>query len=321
MKEIKFVANNQTYSIPNAWELLTPKLYRLLLEDIQRMATGEIPVAMVRANYVCHAMGWNPAKIDEEGFCNLAWLAEQVDFIFNITYPDAEVLAGLDAETRKKLKKTPPERLTGLAIARYLSRQEYTYVLDSCFCAQLLPVIQIGRKRYHGYQIDTSFSTLTCSLTALQFIEARNLLGGSKEMLPLLAAVLYYPGTYNSRGAHGLARKMSNLPELFLQGIAFNFQCFNNYLFSQTDFYLLTAGSSTKQKSIATGALETLYNLATDGMGDITGVEQMNVIQYLTILRKKMIESVLTLSDAGIDSADISGKTGLPVHIINNILK
>jgi hypothetical protein len=55
---------------------------------------------------------------------------------------------------------------------------------------------------------------------------------------------------------------------------------------------LLTELEETKVSAISTGALESLYNLSSDGFGDIETIEQMNVIQYLTILRKKIIDTV-----------------------------
>lgn len=173
---------------------------------------------------------------------------------------------------------------------------------------------------YPAYSIDTSFNVLTCSLTALQYIEARALMGKSVDMLPLLAAILYYPGTYSSAGAHRLASEFASLTEYELQAIAFNFQAFNNYLFSQTEFRLLTASKEGKNSTISTGALESLYNLSNDGLGDITVIEQMNVIKYLTILRKKIIETVRSMSSMKMEKVDIEKETGLPIHIINQIL-
>lgn len=113
------------------------------------------------------------------------------------------------------------------------------------------------------------FNRLTCSLTALQFIEARGLLGCPKEQLPLLAAILYYPDRYSSAGAHKLAQKFTGLPMDELIPIAFNFQAFINYLFTKTEFKLLTELEETKVSAISTGALESLYNLSSDGFGDI----------------------------------------------------
>lgn len=322
MKTIDFCVKGETYRIPNAWELLTPLQYEKLVGGLNKVAKGELSIAMLRVNYVCDMMDWNPKKIKgEESLANLAWLAEQVTFIFNIQYPDNnEALKDLDLETKMKLQKTPPDRIHGLPIARYLAKLDYKYILDACFCAQLIPTVKIADKVYSGYKIDTSFDNLTCSMTALQYIEARKLIGCTMDKLPLLAAILYTPGTYSSDTAHVLAHDFARLSENTLQAIAFNFQCFNNFLFTKTDFFILTAGKGEKENLISTGALESLYNLSSDGMGDIRTIEQMNIIQYLTILRKKLIESVRSLNDMKMERSEIASKTGLPLNIINSIL-
>ena len=105
-----------------------------------------------------------------------------------------------------------------------------------------------------------------------------------------------------------------------LSSIAFNFQAFVNYMFTKTEFKLLTELEDTKSSAISTGALESLYNLSSDGFGDIDTVEHMNLIQYLTILRKKLIDTVHSLHAAKMDKVDIAKETRLPVHIINEIL-
>lgn len=319
---IEFVVRGNTYCIPNSWEQLTPFLFLSLVRDFNRMAKGELSPAMVKVNYVCNVMGWKPQKIrDEESFQNLAFLAEQVTFPFVIVYPENDLaLNDLDPETHELCKRVSPERLSGVTISRYLSRLNYKFVLDCCFCKQMITSVHIDDEIYSGYTIDTSFNVLTCSLTALQYIEARALIGMPTEMLPLLAAILYYPDVYSSEGAHRLASVFSALPESELQAIAFNFQAFNNYLFSKTEFSLLTASKYENRTLISTGALESLYNLSNDGLGDITAVEQMNIIKYLTILRKKIIETVRSMSSMKMEKVDIEKETGLPIHIINQIL-
>lgn len=320
--QIQFVVHGDTYHIPNSWDQLDAYLFIALMRDFQRMAKGELSPAMVRANYVCNVMGWNPKRIKgEESFQNLALLAEQVTFPFIIVYPDGDLsLEDLNPETKELCKRIPPERLTDISIARYLSKLDYKFVFDSCFCKQLIPAVEVDDEHYSGYEINTSFHVLTCSLTALQYIEARALIGKPSEMLPLLAAILYHPGTYSSESAHRLAFEFIKLPEEQLQAIAFNFQAFNNYLFTKTEFSLLTAAKEGKHSVISTGALESLYNLSNDGLGDITVVERMNIIKYLTILRKKIIESVRSLSSAKMEKTDIEKETGLPIHIITQIL-
>lgn len=320
--KIQFVVHGTTYQIRNSWEQLSDYLFITLMRDFRLMAKGELSPAMVRINYICNSMGWKKRRIKgEESYQGLAFLAEQVTFPFLIVYPDDDLaLADLDPATRELCKRIPPDRLTGVSIARYLSRLDYKFVFDSCFCAQLVPSVEVDDEYYFGYKINTSFNVLTCSLTALQYVEARSLIGKSMDTLPLLAAILYHPGRYSSESAHLLAESFKSLPEDTLHAIAFNFQAFNNYLFTKTEFSLLTAAKDGKYSAISTGALESLYNLSNDGLGDITAVEQMNVIKYLTILRKKIIESIRSLSSARMEKADIEKETGLPIHIINQII-
>lgn len=321
---IDFYVHQDKFGIPNAWEELTPELFEGIMADMDLVTKGKLSPAMLQIKHVCRTMGWNPRLLvrskDELTLSNVAWLGEQVDFIFRVSYPDQDAaLQELSKEDYIKAKKTPPERLN-LPIARYLSKLDYKFVLNSCFCAQLIPSISIQGQLYSGYIIDTSFNQLTCSLTALQFIEARSLLGCDREVLPLLAAILYHPGPYNSESAHALAKAFEKLSEQTLQGIAFNFSSFINYLFSTTQFRILVAGKSEKKSSITTGALESLYNLSNDGLGDISTIEQMNIIKYLTILRKKLIETVQSMSFAEITVVDIAKNTGLPISLIKQII-
>lgn len=319
---IKFLVRDEEYSIPNSWEKLDSFQYIGLIRDIIDMAAGKLSIAMVRVNFICRVMGWDLKKIkDEAAYQNLAWIAEQVTFPFLIEYPNQdEALSGLDAETRKLCKRISPYRLTGITVSKYLKTLDYRYVIDSCFCKQLVPFIEVDEEFYQSYKVDTSYDYLTCSLTALQFIEARSLIGCSIDKLPLLAAILYYPERYSSEGAHELAGKFTEVPNDVLQAVAFNFQAFVNYLFTKTKFKLLTETKESKQSAIATGALESLYNLSSDGLGDIDKVEQMNVMQYLTILRKKLIDTVHSLHASKMEIVDIEKETGLPLHIIKKIL-
>lgn len=324
MKTIDFSCKNKLYSIPNSWDQITPTLYLQLIKDILRMSRGELSPAMLQVNFVCNAMEWNPSRIkDEEALANIAMLSEQVDFILNIAYPDNDAaLADLDSDTRKLFKKKAPEKVLGNIMAQYLRRLDYRYCVDDCWCAQLIPFVQIGKKNIlKGYTINTSFSMLSCSLTALQYIEARSLLDHTNS-LPLMASILYSDPDikYSSYLAHQRATEFANLSPELLYGIMLNFRAFNNYLFTKTDFSLLTASRLEEKKLISTGALESLYNLSADGYGSAEEVEQMNIIQYLTILRKKIIESVRSMHTAEMKITDIEKETGLPIQILKQII-
>lgn len=320
---IRIQHGDYLYNIPNKWELIaTEYQYTQLVKDLIDMSIGKLSPAMVRINYICRFFGWDYKKIKgEDAFANLVMLSEQVTFMFRISYPNNdEALQGMDDYTYQLCKKIPPERLTGITLAKVLRKLDYRFTLDLCFCRQFIPYCQIRGKRYKGYTIDTNFDILSTSLTALQFIEARQLVGQGEKMLPLMAAILYHPYPYNSESAHKLADRFKDVSHEVLYAISLNFQAFVNFLFTKTDYRILTSGKEMKKSAISTGALEALYNLASDGYGDINHIEQMGLLQYLIILRKKVIESVRSLNAAKMDLVDIEKETGLPLSIIKQIL-
>lgn len=193
--------------------------------------------------------------------------------------------------------------------------------LTPYFLQQKFPKLYVFGIRYDGYIVNTSFDTLTCSLTALQFIEAQELLSKTGEKLPLLAAILYCPPPYNSEKAHALADKFTALKPKQLLSIAFNFQAFVGYLFHKTHFSILMQRKETPKSEISIGLSDMLYNLSSDGLGDAENIERMPVIKYLSIMRKKLIESVRAMNDAKVELAEIADKTGLDFKTINKILQ
>jgi hypothetical protein len=321
MKEyVEFSCNNAVYSIPNRWHLLSKEEFIGVVADADKMASGKIPPIQVQTNHVLRHMGWDPSKIkDDEAWANIYWLSSQITFIFNLVYPDQEALLdSLSPEERERVLKVPPQHIHDLPIARYLRRLEYKYSLDTCFCAQLIPEITVLGRKYKGYTVNTSYGVLTCSLTALQYLEARSLPLDSST-LPLMAAILYFPGQYNSLEAHSLAKEFSSVDIDTLQAIRINFTSVSNFMLTKTEFYLLTVGSSLGSADICTGELESLYNLAAEGLGDVDTIEGINIVKYLTILRKNLIDGVLQLHHNKMSPGDIVKVTGLPIHIVTSI--
>lgn len=284
-KTISVRANGKVYEIPNSWELLTSDQYLKLIELLSLMENGQYPPGAVKCLFLCYMMKWdlNRIKRDEKVLENFMSIASQITFIFQ--------------------------------------EKDDKFVLDLCFCRQQLPLIFIDKKAYYGYDINTDFQSLTCSLTALQYIEARQLLDMGEESLPLLAAVLYFgKGKYSSEKAQKLALQFRKLPANTLRAIALNFTAVNNFLFSKTEFSLLTKFLPQKGSSITTDATDALYDLSKDGLGNANQVEQMNVLTYLRILRKKTIEGVKSLKASGMEMAKIADEVGLPLEIVKQII-
>ena len=284
-KTISVRANGKVYEIPNSWELLTSDQYLKLIDLLSLMENGQYPPGAVKCLFLCYMMKWdlNRIKRDEKVLENFMSIASQITFIFQ--------------------------------------EKDDKFVLDLCFCRQQLPLIFIDKKAYYGYDINTDFQSLTCSLTALQYIEARQLLEMGEESLPLLAAVLYFgKGQYSSEKAQKLALQFRKLPANTLRAIALNFTAVNNFLFSKTEFSLLTKFLPQKGSSITTDATDALYDLSKDGLGNANQVEKMNVLTYLRILRKKTIEGVKSLKASGMEVAKIADEVGLPIEVVKQII-
>lgn len=279
--DIVFETSFGEYRIPNRWEHLTPELYLYLCRLLDLYTKGMISYRALHISYVCSALNLDPEKVKGvTAHENLYLLSSQIDFIF----------------------------------------KDHRHINNS-FLAQLVPTLQVNGKSYESYTIQTGFDTLTCSLSTIQFIEAYELLGCPIEKLPVMAAILYCPETYTSEAAHALAKDFSSLDPVLLQGICLNFQAFANYLFTRTPFSILYMRKPKEHKpAISISMAESLYNLSADGLGNVDVIEQMPVIKYFTILRKKLIESVTAMNEAGIDLVEISDKTGLSIKTIKQII-
>lgn len=271
-------------AIANRWELLFPDQFTFLVGLLSQYALKNATMDDVRLHYVCHALGVDLTKItNPEAMSNLIVIADQIDFIFN--------------ESGK---------------------------LNICFLKQLVPFLKTMHGRWNGYTVNTSFETLTCSITAAQFIDATELANSNADKLPLLAAILYKPlysnEPYSSEKAHEFAKEFTTANPLDLQAVSLNFQALTTYLFTKTHFSLLSSDNKKSIPEISTGMLETMLNLSTDGMGDVNTVKQMPVIEFLTILRKKLIESVRAMHDAKIDIVKIADATGLNTKTIKKMI-
>ena len=318
--KIELIYHGEQFSVPNNWDDLTQEQYLHLVRDMMLMSEGKLSPGEVRIRLLCDIMHWEVGKIrNEDAIANLVALSERLTFLFTISYPDNNAaLDGLSREEKALRRRVDPYQLPK-PLAEKLSKLDYRYTVDLSFFKQQLPSVVIGGKVYHGYRADKSFNQLTLSLTALQYLEARELINNARA-LPLMAAILYCPGEYDTETAHTLGSEFVKLPNATLQAISWNFQAVNNFLFTMTSFSLLTKFKEKKPSLITTDASDALYDLSADGLGNNREVERMNVLTYLRILRKKTIDTVRQMRGMKMDTPTISIETGLPLAIINDII-
>ena len=279
-QDITIMSGSQTAVIPNSWQGVTPDVFQKFVSNLADHYAGNLTEADIRRRYVLDVMGWRLSRIH-----------------------DTDTLATVVALA---------DRIT------FLFSPDLTPNLN--FFAQFVPTVKIGTTEYQAYSVSTAYNNLTTSLTALQYIEAQQALTQGTPSLPMLAAILYCPQPYSSTLAQQLAEKMQQLPAVTLMAIQMNFIAFTTALYTQTEFALLSKFQTKKQSPIATDMADALYDLCADGLGTHEQVEQMNLLTYLRILRKKTIEAVRQMRSLEWDVIKISKETTLPVSVIQQII-
>lgn len=322
-REVSLYADGGILSIPDSWESLTPQTYMAVVAALMEFSAGRKSPMDVKLEYVRHALQeCGHAVSTQDDVCDMISLAEKVTFPFRISYSDEQLLDSLTSQERERFHMYDPNRIDH-PLARAIARKaSYKYVLNACFCSQLLPVVGVSGKEYKAYTVDTGYDNLSTSMTALQYLDARSLMSRT-DALPLLAAILYCPQPYDPDTAHTLATSMEALDPVTLSAIQLNFLAFDTYLLTRTPFSILQDrnGQAKPAAPIATGPIEGLYSLASAGYGNLDQVEQMNVIKYLRLMRKQLIESVQTMHSSGMKITEIAQKSGLSFNTLNKILQ
>ena len=324
MPEVTLITEDGHIGVPDCWEAMSPETFLAVAGALVAFGQGRMSPMEVKTEYVRHALqdAGHPVRTQDD-LCDAVALAEKVTFPFRIRYDDEQLLSSLPAGERERMHSTDPHRLD-TPLARAIARRGgYSYVLNACFCAQLVPAVTIGGETFQGYKVRRDYDMLSTSMTAMQYIDARSL-SDRPEALPLMAAVLYCPGDYDPEKAHLLSHRMESLDPVTLAAIQLNFIAFDSFLLTRTHFRILQdrkEGGSRPAPLITTGPVEALYSLASSGYGNLDEVERMNVIKYLTLMRKQLIESVQTMAASGMKITDIAAKSGLPFTTINSILQ
>ena len=64
-----------------------------------------------------------------------------------------------------------------------------------------------------------------------------------------------------------------------------------------------------------------LYHLCADGIGTADQVEQLPILQYLELMRQKLIEGVRSMKEMSMEIGEIADKSRLDVVTVAKILQ
>ncbi len=320
MLEIAF--NNHAYRIPDRWEELTPQQFIHLVGLLRGFTRGELSTETVRALFFLDAAGLKLKRIHNQEQVdrfaeNVYRIADQLNFMFRIEYENKKAFSAFSEGTRKVLYRILPEELADdsaeIRAARKLKKHR---VIDAVVGKNLIPEVPLRRNTIRGYTFDQTGNLLQFDLTAGDFIDACTVYDqfsetGDPVYLDLITAALYGNPPIET------IRKID--PDT-KAAILFNFQ--SNLLFLQenTDYAVLWWTQPEKSKKKATNRLgfsDSLYTIAKAGYGDLQGLKELPVIDFLNLLIKELRDAVLALKESKKNNAEIAEATHLTLAQVN----
>lgn len=321
---IKVTLGKNSYSFPEAWHELKPDQYILLCANIFEYVKGDITIDEVRAKWFCAFTGITFKKADNNNdqlWENIYRISREFTFFTRIEYE--KELDLIEKQLRRKLRKTPPDEIhSSDPMLRWVKKLKYEYTLDAVFAKNLLPSLSIGDKKVYGYRFDINGSVLNTTLTAEQFVNASMALDAYHKSknnadLNLLIHILYPKSSIES---------IEKIDAISKFAVLLNYQAIVAYLMQKTKYSIIwyrkpDKKQKTHKNNYAVGASESLYALAKLGYGSIDDLASMNLLRYLDLLLKNIIDSVNMLNDYKLSIIEISDRTGLPVELINEILE
>lgn len=320
---IKITLGKNSYSFPEAWHELKPQQYLLLCQQLFDFINGKTTIDEVRAKWFCAMTGIDfKAKDDKNDLLweNIYRISREFTFFTKIEYEKS--LSAVDPELRKKLYKVPANEINSDdPVLRWVKKLKYHYVIDAVFVKNLLPSIQVGEKKVYGYKCQLIGNLLDTNLTAEQFINAGMAIdeyhkSKNEQHIDLLVSILYKIPDLQQLKKVGPVTKFA---------VLLNYQAIVSFLMRKTKYSLIWyrepgAKTKTNNSRFTVGASESLLSLSKLGFGNVEQLSEYNLIRYLDLLLKNIVDSVKTLNDMKESVTKISERTGLSIPLITEIL-
>lgn len=336
MKEIHL--KDKIYHLPQRWDELTTDQFTFLLDLLNEYTQGQLEARSVGINFGMYVLGIKKPRMmtprqETQFYENLAWLGERATFWWKVVYQNPDALNNIDSELRKQLKNTLPEELPDTPEVRVLRREKKWLEPDFIFSSNIIPFLEPSLKsnpkhlRYRGYRFSIEDDLLSTNLTAGQFSNAITIAGqyGSTKnpaLLNLLCAILYYrydQVDYSFEKSKTLAPAFKEVPEHIKQAVYINFMGIKEFLTTRTKFAILFRSSNEKTPEISVGFNNTIYTLAKSGYGDAEQLMQFNLVTFMDLMLKELIDAVKSMKEMEMELDKILSATGLSLAQLNLI--
>lgn len=279
---IQIQAGNRFFSIANSWYGVPEDHFGHIVDDMQLFSVGQLTADEVKLRHVMRELGISrPDSLSQRQIESLLSVAGMVTFLFG--------------------------RDDGKPSFRFFRQFIPSVVLSDGSVAK-------------GYDIMYGSRLIACSLTARQYADAVDACAGGTVSASVLAAILYCDGPYDPCRAMSRVSLFAGLSQTVLSGIAIVFNAFVDALFSGTYLSLISRLRGAEKGHFHRSMADHFADLSKIGYGSIAELERMNVMDYLTLLYKNLVDNILTLRGMKMPTPDIASKVGLPVEDVNRIV-
>ena len=287
----------RTLHLPESWEELNIKQLIFALQLLQQLSSGIISTDEARFKLLFFITGYRPSrsvkdKMDIEIISlNLQNLADLMNFIF-----------------RKEDDKLMP---------------------NDVFMNNPFPTITIGSKRYHGKIFDRGYIPKT-DITALEFSDMLDIYtsmvknsGNEKftdECINTICAILYPSNKDHRENIKGKQpRRMKKLHPTIKFGIILWFSGIIRYFSTHPSYSILFGSGSDTDNKITVGMYESVLSISEAGYGDITTIENQNLLSFFDAQVKNLKSIVSRAVAQGVDKVKLSIELKLPLTIIEKL--
>ena len=319
--------NDKEYEFPNSWEELTQDQYIYLCGLLRKYHQGILNAGEVRIHFFLYVANLKPRRIrraeKEQLFSeNVYRAASMIGFFFKWVYENKKSFANFSKELQGQLTHTDPEDLPDNVNVRAARKMKRYMEVDAVFARNLVPGIP-GFKTLKAYRFILEDNFLDTSLTAAQYVDAYSVFENWAEeneskTLDLMCAILYQDKDYSSKRAYESIEVVRRIPIEIKQAILLNYMAIHVFLSQRTKYTILFSGTGTDKKGkITLGFHDSIYSLIKAGYGD---VEKMNLVKFLDLMLKELMDSVQLLHDNEMKLEDIASKAKLSVAQVKSLI-
>lgn len=328
MLKLKF--NKNKYEVPDKWEELSQKQFMEILEAIADLFAGKHTLFEFRILTVLIVMGIKPRRIrsvERQNLMseNIYRISAHLPFPLRVEYAAGKTIDRLKKDLRTQLSHFLPDELDPtIPEVRWAQKAKKQVVPNFIFSANLVPEIRLRRKKLRGYKFNLDGKILTTTLSAQQYIEAQTAYNeyadsADRNMLLLLAGILYFPAPYNGETALQNSKLLAKLEPEILDAVFINFQGIQQFITQRTKYSLLFSGRKTKRKGSAMqpGLEAVVFSLIKSG---VNAPEEMNLVKFLELMYNDLVSSITSLHNQEVPLDKIAEQTGLTIAKITQVL-